>query len=253
MDEYIAKFDSFNKVIIYDFSIGDGGIGDCIKFFMFILNLCIKSDTRLYYKRNNVPIEKYIKLCYDCMFIDADAIKHIDCKDIKIVSPYMYYSLYNLDTNIPIQNVFMFSKEVYVNLKRFLPDYIKNYSCIHIRLGDKFLETDKQYIQCISDDRKISNREIYKCIEDNSDNNIYVCSDNNAYKCHLKNKYDNIIIANCSIGHTSLSNTTEIQTLDSVTEFYILAHSDIIYASSVSGFSIIASKYNNIPYKLISI
>ena len=34
MDSYISNYDSFTKKMVYDFKLGDGGIGDCIKFFM---------------------------------------------------------------------------------------------------------------------------------------------------------------------------------------------------------------------------
>ena len=41
MEDYINKYEQFESSIIYDFRLGDGGIGDCIKFFIFILELCI--------------------------------------------------------------------------------------------------------------------------------------------------------------------------------------------------------------------
>ena len=41
MDEYISKYDSFEKKVVYIFYRGIGGIGDYIKFFMYILKLCI--------------------------------------------------------------------------------------------------------------------------------------------------------------------------------------------------------------------
>ena len=67
-------------------------------------------------------------------------------------------------------------------------------------------------------------------------------------QCHiLKNKYNNINILNCHIGHTCLSNTTDVQTLDAVTEFYLMTKSEKIFSASNSGFSIMASKYRNIP------
>ena len=37
------------------------------------------------------------------------------------------------------------------------------------------------------------------------------------------------------------------QILDAITEFYILTNSEIIFAGSRSGFSMVASKINNIP------
>ena len=63
----------------------------------------------------------------------------------------------------------------------------------------------------------------------------------------MKNKYNNIIIPDSCIGHTSLTNTTDKQILDAVSEFYLLSNSKEIYKASHSGFSTIASKFNKIP------
>ena len=51
MENYINSFDTFKENCIYNFKLGDGGIGDCIKFFMFVLESCIKNNIRLYYKK----------------------------------------------------------------------------------------------------------------------------------------------------------------------------------------------------------
>ena len=64
----------------------------------------------------------------------------------------------------------------------------------------------------------------------------------------IKKKYKKVIITGAEIGHTSLSNTTNKQVLDAVTEFYILSNSILIYAASYSGFSNMSSKFNNVKY-----
>ena len=43
MEEYIKEFESFKEAIIFDFNVGDGGIGDYIKFLMIVLTICMKS------------------------------------------------------------------------------------------------------------------------------------------------------------------------------------------------------------------
>ena len=48
------------------------------------------------------------------------------------------------------------------------------------------------------------------------------------------------------MAHTGLSNTTNKQVLDSITEFYLLTKSEHIYMASYSGFSLIASKFRNV-------
>jgi hypothetical protein len=96
------------------------------------------------------------------------------------------------------------------------------------------------------DTRSFSEEKIYKFIEEHHNENIYFCCDNNSYKIKLKEKYNNIIVTNSDIGHTSLLNTTSKQVLDAITEYYILTNSKAIYAGSKSGFSVTASKFNNI-------
>jgi hypothetical protein len=59
MEDYLNNYDSFNKIIVYDFKCGDGGIGDCIKFFLYALRLCMNHNIKLYYLINNTLLEKY--------------------------------------------------------------------------------------------------------------------------------------------------------------------------------------------------
>ena len=247
MNEYIENYELFSNSMIYDFKVGSGGIGDCIKFFMFILEICMNSKTRLYYKKNNIFIEKFIKLKYNKMYIENDKIAIL--RGAKIVTPNMFYSVHNYNSTLPLTDVFYFSDDVKRRFSNVFPCNIGNYISIHLRMGDKHLETETQYVLCKEDLRKFSEDKLYKFIDMNSNKNIFFCCDNNAYKMKLKQKYKNIITtSNCSIGHTSLFNTTEKQVLDAVTEFYILTNSEMIFGASGSGFSLMASKFNNIPY-----
>lgn len=265
MDNYINNFNNFDKIIIYDFKLKDGGIGDYIKYLMRILLKCINNNTRFYCKKNNLEIEKYIKLKYNFFYITPDEIsKH---KDVSIETPYKYYTnkritdIYNMNMslnekdmfniNIPLNEVFYFDNDIKINVNNILPSLPTNYISIHLRMGDKYLETDKKYVLCVNDMRQFSEENIYKFIEDNSDKNIIFFCDNKSYKLKIKNKYNNIIITDAEIGHTSLINTTNKQILDTVTEFYILSNSQTIYVASFSGFSIMASKFNGIDCKSI--
>jgi hypothetical protein len=248
MDTYITQYESFPTILIYDFKVGSGGIGDNIKFFMFILEKCMKNNTRLYYKKNNIELEKYLKLKHDKMYIDEKTIHTL--YNPKIVSPFMFYSSVDFNYSIDINKVFYFTDDVKLNVTTLFPN-ITEYVSIHLRLGDKHLETEKKYLQSPNDVRTFSDEIIHQCIDENGNENIFFCCDNNSYKLKLKEKYKNIIVTQCDIGHTSLTNTTPKQILDSITEFYILTNSKIIFAGSFSGFSIIASKFNNIPLKKI--
>ena len=45
---------NFDKIIVYDFKLGDGGIGDYLKFFMIILTKCMCNNTKFYCKKNKL-------------------------------------------------------------------------------------------------------------------------------------------------------------------------------------------------------
>ena len=262
MENYINKFNSFNKKIIYNFEMGNGGIGDCLKFFMYILNICINNNIRLYYKINNIGIEKYIRLKFKQMYITEEQIekkininnemeifKINDEKDkYYIITPFIFYNTFTYDViKLNIEDVFEFSDEIKLNSNKLLSKNILNYVSLHLRLGDKYLETDKSFVLCQNDERFFDENLIFNYIEKNSDKNILFFCDNNNYKLKIKTKYNNVFITNCEIGHTSLLNTTDKQTLDTITEFYLITNSDKIVCASYSGFSIIASKFKNVP------
>jgi hypothetical protein len=212
---------------------------------MIILVECINNNIKIYHKINNIEIEKYIKFKYDFFNITKDEILKLNNVTIKI--PHEYYKeTYKGD--ICLNEVFYFDNSIKLNVKNILPSLPTSYISIHLRMGDKFLETDKKFIPCKNDTRQFSQKKIYKFIEDNSDKNIIFFCDNLNYKLKITNKYKNVFISNAQIGHTSLKNTTNKQILDAITEFYILSNSQLIYAASNSGFSLTASKFKNIEY-----
>lgn len=75
IEEYINNYNNLKKNIVYDFKLGFGGIGDYIKFYIFLLNICIDNNYKLYYKINNIFIEKYIKIKFKEMLIIDDETK----------------------------------------------------------------------------------------------------------------------------------------------------------------------------------
>ncbi len=248
MENYIKNFNNFDKISIYNFTLGDGGIGDYLKFYMIILKKCMSNNIKFYHKINNIEIEKYIRLKYDFLYISSNEI--LKLKNVTIERPQHYYSNDKYDGDILLNEIFYFDNIIKTNVKSLLPSSPINYISIHLRLGDKFLETDKKFVKCTNDTRRFNLEKIYKFIEDNKDKNIIFFCDNNNYRLKIKNKYENIITTTSQIAHTSLSNTTTKQIIDSITDFYILSNSQLIYASSYSGFSIMAGKFNNI--KVIS-
>ena len=272
---YLSQYDNFNKIIVYSFKRGQGGIGDLIKFFMYTLFVSIKNRFKLYFliePPEIYPIHKYITLkdTYKNMYILESAItnsKHIDMfdeysiknKEIQEgmfykISPYSMYHVSDLFDKIKIKasELFEFSQDIKLNAQIYNNlDYIS----IHLRLGDKYLETDPHFVNVKNDTRTYNEENLYKFINEasqKSKNIIFFC-DNKSYKLKLKEKYNFIIITDYEIGHTSLSNTTEKQIFDAVTEFYILSNSTKIYKASHSGFSIMASKFNNLENHIYSL
>ena len=246
MENYLSNYDNYDTICVYDFNLGDGGIGDCIKFFMIALEICMKNNRRLYYKRNSIEIESYIQLTHDKMYIDDVEIKRLE--SVQIITPGDLYGMVSYDYSIAINDVFYFTNEVKANRGVLFSDVDTDYISIHVRLGDKHLETDEHFIWCKHDVRYFDEEALHKFIEEHNNERIFFCCDNNTYKHKLISKYNNIITVNSDIGHTSLSNTTKRQVLDAVTEFYILTDSKLIFSASESGFSIVASKFNNIPF-----
>lgn len=250
MDEYIENFDKYDTITIYDFQLGFGGIGDCIKFFMYLLEKAIVEKTRLYYLINDIDLEKYITMKYDKMNIRRHEFASLK-QTYNIIKPFMLYKGYDNDVlQIHVQDVFKFSNSVILNKTVIFPD-IKEYITLHVRLGDKYLETSEIFINCKDDVRSYDESELVRFIEENRDINILFCCDNNEYKRYIKGKYESIILVNSEVAHTGLKNTTTKQILDTVTEFYIMTNSKKIVAGSRSGFSLMAAKYRGIEIEFL--
>ena len=251
METYIQNFHSFKDCWIYDFKLGEGGIGDYIKYFTIILTYCMKNNIQAYIVKNNLYIEQLIELKYKFMYIEHSQISNLNNYVIKKSCEYFNRVLINYPHNLEIEGgeIFEFTKKVKDNVNTILKFPItNNYISIHLRLGDKYLETDKKYIICKTDNRGFSEEKLFKFIEDNYKKNILFFCDNNTYKSKIKGKYNKIILTTSDIGHTALFNTTNKQSLDAVTDFYILSQSDQIVAASSSGFSVVAAKFKNTKF-----
>lgn len=248
--DYINTYENLNKTIIYDFRLGDGGLGDYVTYFMVLLSHCMNNNIKFYHKINNIEIEKYLKYKHNVLNITTDEIAEID-GNVSIVRPHNCYKMTNKMANkysINLNEMFYFHHDVIMNIQNIMPNIPINYISLHLRLGDHFLETNMEFVHCKNDKRYFKKEHLYQFIEDNSDKKIVFFCDNNNEKLNIFNKYKNIIITNSQIGHTSLVNTTDKQILDTITELYILSKSQIIYAATKSGFSKIASQFNNIEY-----
>lgn len=258
MENYLKVYDTLDRKIVYDFRLGSGGIGDLTKFYMHLFNICIEQNIKIHYLVNNIPAEKYLKLVHPKMYITPETIlknkyhiiqqladiSSINNRDYYIIQPFAFYDTFSFDNiTIPLQEVFFFTDEV----KRNLILQSEKYISLHLRMGDKHLETDKRFVCCKEDSRTFHEANISEFIENNKDKQILFLCDNNSYKLKLKARYEQIRITYFDIGHTSFINTTDQQVLNTLKEFYLLSNSEEIYIASYSGFSRMASKFKNIP------
>ena len=263
METYLSRYDSFTKKIVYSFRQGDGGIGDCIKYFMYTLYLCMKYDIQLYYLINSITLEKHLILKHPKMYIRKENMKgerpikeHEITEKVQpgkhhIIFPQTFWKIFKDYTmlQIPVNDVFDVSDQVKVHSSRVILG--NPYNALHIRLGDKFLETDAKYNPCKNDVRELDEEKLYSFLETNSEKLFLLVCDNQTYKLNLKQKYKNVVVTNCAVAHTNLQNTTEKQIVDAFVEFYLMAKSEKIFAATHSGFSIVASKFSMIPYERI--
>lgn len=259
MENYLKEYHNFRKTIVYDFRLGYGGIGDCIKFFLCAISLSMERGFKIKYKINDAPIEKYLKLRHDFMYIKEEELNSGRCltvqsekfknaRQFNIVAPFLFYKNFSDEkvSHFNANDIFYFSDEIINNVTNIIDINDKNYVSFHIRLGDKFLETDKSFVNPnnLEDIRIFSEEKLFDLLEKNKNNKVLLFCDNKKYKVSLCSRFDFITMTNADVAHTDFKNTTEKQFIDTVTEFYILCNSSLIYAASHSGFSNVASLFN---------
>ena len=95
MEEYLDKYNSLDKIIVYDFRLGSGGIGDLLKFFIYLLNYGIKNNIRIHYLINDISLEKFLILRNNIFYIKNEninnSIKINDHNEMITIKPNIYY------------------------------------------------------------------------------------------------------------------------------------------------------------------
>ena len=250
MNTYLNYYNDFKETYVYNFTLGNGGIGDYIKYFLILLKHCMDNNIKIKKKINNIEIEKYIKLKHDIFNIEDNEI--LELKNVIIKDPNDLYDISNNSHVIDINDIFYIDSSVKDNVKNILTTIPDEYISIHLRLGDYNLETEQQYIACPWDNRDFSEKKLFEFIESNLGTNIIFFCDNKSYKSKIKQIYSDIFVTNVQPSHTSYNNTSDKQVLDTITEFYLLSCSKLIYSPSknrdgkLSGFSKIASLFNKV-------
>lgn len=170
-----------------------------------------------------------------------------------------YITNKNIKNYFNILNFINFNKDIYNKLDNCLTEnnLIKNnYICIHLRCGDKYLETKPLLGYCVSDVRfkniNIYQKKIKKTLSENENTKILFLCDNNVVKKIIKSKInnENLIILNNKIIHVGYKynkNDKNIQEgfIDTLVDFLLLIYSKKNYCLSYSGFSIISSLLGN--------
>jgi hypothetical protein len=260
METYMKDYSTYTVHLVYRFPLGAGGIGDYIKFAMFLLEYCIAHSYAFHMLREGTYLENYIQLLYPTLYCTNESLQNpvqlrsldmfhsLDAHTDYVIDPQSIYRIFDYSfLTIPFREVFSFSDKVIENRKRLLPSSFTHYVSLHLRLGDAFLETDPSYVLCKTDTREFSKEALRRWIETHTSKPVLFFCDSHTYKQQLVERYPNIHILNTNIGHTSLVNTSEEQVLDTVTEFYILTQSEEIVAASKSGFSTVASLCHHTP------
>jgi len=226
-----------------------GGIGDIIKYFLFLIQLCIQKRWKVYYAVTDLKVNNWLKLKYPELYYTLENpvyLTNINELNMNsdldyVIRPYLLYSLFSYEQlYLKGSDVFVFAPEIIERSKLFP---LETYTSIHIRLGDKFLEIPVELNQCVTDVRIFNENDVIDCIQQNP--GILVFCDNLTYKQSLA-KYD-INLTNFKIGHTCLPSTSDEVIIDTLTEFYILAKSQYIYSASDSGFPTMASNFYGVP------
>ena len=249
----MREYSSYDKHVVFVFGVGDGGIGDFVKYFMIGLAHCIKHKIALHLFKQDTFLDQHIRLKFKCMYVDTLASSIILHNLHADILPHTYYTLapfvlytYHIDKSIPYGDVFTFSDKVMASA----PTLPEKYTSVHLRLGDKYLETDKSFVLCKHDERKFDEETLFLVLQ-SPDMMMFFC-DNYAYKMKIKAKFPHVLVTEWPVGHTSLSNTSEELVVFALAEFYAMTKSAKIIAASKSGFSETAACFQPVIFEQLS-
>jgi len=252
MEEYLVSRTTFSKKVIFMIPYFQGGIGDIIKYFLYLIQLCIEKRLKVYFAITDLKVNKWLKLKHPELYYTPHAVNvlqnicqldRLDDTVDYIIQPHILYSTFSYEQlYLKGSDVFLFAPEIIERSKHFC---LETYRSIHIRLGDKFLEIPIELNQCITDVRTFNKDSVIDCIQKNP--GILVFCDNLAYKQTLQKNYQ-IELTPFKIGHTCLPSTSDDVILDTLTEFYILAKSQHIFISNDSGFPKMAANFYGVSF-----
>jgi len=255
MENYQSEYNTFTKHIVYTFSLGEGGIGDFVHCVMGVLSHCIKHRIAFHVHLASPMLEKHLLLKFPAMYL-----KKVESPQTLInlnaeLNPHVFYTINShtlftrntFQADIPCNDVFTFSEDVMKTAQSFtLP---ASYTSVHLRIGDKFLETDRKFVLCKNDRRTFDEEKIFDCLK-NLNNVVFFC-DNFKYKMKIKNMFPHVYVTDWPIGHTSLSNTSEESFVYALSEFSIICQSSNVIGASKSGFAKAAALFKPVDFKFL--
>lgn len=262
--KYLDDWKNYDIKVVYSFKKGNGGIGDYLKYFTTLLHVCMEKKYKLYFLMDNDTfVKQYLFTRYEFMTIHETTISketnqittyeeliNLEKNEkYNLVGPFTFYIIKNIEELFYDGMSIMFSFSNLVTEHKLVKEYDNlDYISLHIRLGDKFLETDKKSVICVNDDRCYRENIVLQFLENHKNQTILLFCDNKSYKEKLKEKYSNLLTTPVKVAHSSLVNTTKEEIFDTIIEFYLLTKSKKIYTCTNSGFPYTASFYGNIPY-----
>lgn len=269
MEHYMENYDNFKKQIVYYLSARPGGVGDILKYFIILLEQCVKHNIRLYFYSDSI-VNKFLKFKCEKMKISKSALQYTkkitNITELHSMDDNVLYSIdrgamfslgalrtidsFFLNINISLSDFFEFDEHIVVNSNRILNTDEPSYISIHIRLGDSEIESINKSIHS-TDKRLFNEHTLFNFIEHLKDDTILLCCDSSIYKNKLKEKYNKLTISDFKITHTGEGNPTEIEVFNTITEFYLLAKSKKIYMTSDSGFPLTAALFYKTPISKI--
>jgi hypothetical protein len=219
----------------------------------------MQQNVPLYWSRQGILLEKYCpvrsemiadEVPNDALEISEGNLSNVQDRSVLLsrahhfVRPFTFYQSFTYDVldRVPLESIFLWSPEVRDRAKDILDWPFGTFTSVHVRLGDKFLETDKRYVLCTEDQRNLDEASLRHFVLAQEKPFLFFC-DNNSYRHMVASWSPHVTLLQCSVGHTSLSNTTETQYLDALVEMYIMSQSETIVSFTNSGFSIVASKF----------
>jgi len=266
VNSYFSTILEKQKKLLFRFPLTNGGIGDMIKFFICALDIAIRYDLRICFLKSDNPITKYLlPKCQHIYVSEEDLqgcsilpisnhnqieemIKNSDNTTVLVAAPVIFYDIpfYNIVDKYNISEIFKFSNDIYEMKKDH--NISEEYVSVHIRRGDKHIETSSSVKQVPHDSRPFDQTNFENMVNNlfNDNKSVMLFSDSMVFKKLMSKKFDKLQCLDLKIGHTTWTNTSDEQIKNTVFEFYILCNSIKIVANCVSGFSKMASAINKI-------